>query len=114
LIGPLVVEAMDEGGGVLLQVKFETRVIHWRGPSPFFFAPMPLHHAEGLRRTAKLVTYGWGMIPVEARIGDVGFKSSLYPKDETYLLPLKADVRRKANITAGDLIAVDMTLQLRA
>ncbi len=51
------------------------------------------------------------MIPVAATIGDVVFKTSLYPKDEAYLLPLKANVRRRANITAGDVISVEMTIQ---
>jgi hypothetical protein len=94
--------------------RFETRVIYWRGPSPFFFAPMPPDRAEALRRVAKAVTYGWGMVPVEARIGAAAFTTSLFPKDETYLLPLKAAVRRQADVTAGDLVVVDMTLQAPA
>ncbi len=89
-------------------------MIYWRGPSPFFYAPTPPDCAAEVRRVSKAVTYGWGMVPVEARIGAVVFKTSLFPKDETYLLPLKAEVRRKADITAGDLIAVDMIIQAPA
>jgi uncharacterized protein DUF1905 len=95
----------------LVQFSFEATVIDWRGPSPFFFAPIPLQHAEEIRRISKLVTYGWGMIPVEATVGAVVFRTALFAKDETYLLPLKADVRRRANITAGDSIFVAMTIQ---
>ncbi len=102
---------MGAGGGSLARLRFETRVIHWRGPSPFFYAPIPRQHVEELRQLSRIVTYGWGMVPVEAQIGDVVFSTALFPKDETYLLPLKAAVRRKTNITAGDLIAVDMTIQ---
>ncbi|HEX3407604.1 MAG TPA: DUF1905 domain-containing protein [Caulobacteraceae bacterium] len=91
--------------------SFEATVIYWRGPSPFFYAPLPAAEAEEIRRVAKFVTYGWGVIPVEATIGEVTFTTSLFPKDGTYLLPLKVAVRRKANITAGDVIAVEMTLQ---
>jgi hypothetical protein len=93
--------------------SFETRVIYWRGPSPFFYAPTPAEYADEIRRVAKAVTYGWGMIPVEARIGGVAFTTSLFPKDETYLLPLKDAVRRQTNVTAGDVITVDMTIQPR-
>jgi hypothetical protein len=92
-------------------ISFEATVIYWRGPSPFFYAPIPAAQAEEIRRVSKFVTYGWGVIPVEATIGDVTFKTSLFPKDGTYLLPLKVAVRRKADITAGDVIAVEMTLQ---
>jgi len=95
-----------------VELSFETRVFYWRGPSPFFFAPIPAERVEEVKRVARAVSYGWGMIPVEARIGEIGFKTSLYPKDETYLLPLRVDVRRRANVTAGDVIAVDLTIQL--
>jgi uncharacterized protein DUF1905 len=100
-------------GDPLAEFSFETRIIHWRGPSPFFYAPIPPRHLEELRRVARAVTYGWGMVPVAARIGSVAFTTALFPKDETYLLPLKAAVRRRANITAGDLIEVEMTIQPR-
>jgi hypothetical protein len=102
---------MDSGEGPLPRFSFEAEIIHWRGPSPFFYAPIPKSHAEELRQAAKLVSYGWGVVPVEAAIGGVVFKTSLFPKDETYLLPIKAEVRRKANITAGDAISVELTLQ---
>ena len=95
----------------LVRFRFEADVIHWRGPSPFFFVAIPAEHVSELRGVARAVTYGWGMVPVEARIRDVAFTTSLFPKDETYLLPLKVAVRRKADITAGDRIAVEMTIQ---
>jgi len=99
------------GRASLVRFEFAAKVIHWRGPSPYFYAPIPPQYGAEIRQVSKLVTYGWGMIPVAAAIGGVVFHTSLFPKDETYLLPLKADVRRKANITAGDSILVDMTVQ---
>jgi hypothetical protein len=92
-------------------ISFEASVIYWRGPSPFFYAPIPAAESEAIRRVAKFVTYGWGVIPVEATIAGVTFKTSLFPKDGAYLLPIKAAVRRKTNVTAGDVVAVDMTLK---
>jgi hypothetical protein len=94
-----------------VQFRFEATVIDWRGPSPFFFAPIPQDLAADLRQVAQLVTYGWGMIPVEAAIGGVAFKTSLFPKDNTYLLPIRVAVRRKTGVTAGDSIMVEMALQ---
>jgi hypothetical protein len=51
------------------------------------------------------------MIPVEVTIDDVVFSTSLFPQGDTYLLPLKLEVRRKTNITAGDAISVQMTIR---
>jgi Domain of unknown function (DUF1905) len=102
---------MDADGEPLARFSFETQIIEWRGPSPFFYAPIPAQYVDELRQLAKIVSYGWGVAPVDAQIGDVAFKTSLFPKDGGYLLPLKADVRRRTNITAGDLIAIEMTIQ---
>jgi hypothetical protein len=102
---------MGANSDSLFELSFETTVIYWRGPSPFFYAPIPPQHVDDLRRVSKAVTYGWGMVPVEATIGGVFFKTALFPKDATYLLPLKDTVRRKANITAGDVIDVDIVIR---
>ena len=91
--------------------RFRGEVIEWRGPSPFFFAPLPADRAREIRKISRLVTYGWGVIPVDATINGVTFSTSLFPKDETYLLPIKAAVRRKAGVTAGDRIEVEMAVQ---
>jgi hypothetical protein len=93
---------------------FETMVIEWRGPAPFYYAPVPAEHAADIHALRKLVTYGWGMVPVEATIGGVTFTTSLFPKNGTYLLPLKDAVRRRAGITADDSVAVKMTVQSAA
>jgi ribosomal protein L25 (general stress protein Ctc) len=102
---------MDDGARSLDRFNFEAEVIYWRGPSPFFYAPIPPQHVERLRRAARAVTYGWGMVPVEVTIAGVAFSTALFPKDDTYLLPLKVAVRRKTNITAGDVVSVEMTVQ---
>ena len=91
--------------------SFEAEVIHWRGPSPFFFAPLPAKETEEIRRISKRVTYGWGMIPVEAEINGVVFTTAMFARDDTYYLPLKDAVRKKADVTAGDKIAIEMTVQ---
>jgi hypothetical protein len=93
-------------------IRFSATVIEWRGPAPFFYAPIPAEHAADIRRASKIASYGWGVIPVEAVIGGVSFTTSLFPKDDTYLLPLKVAVRKRCNVTVGDTIEVAMTIQL--
>ena len=100
-------------GNSTLQFQFEAEVIHWRGPSPYFFAPIPAQHGEEIKKVAKFATYGWGVIPVKATIAGVTFGTSLFPKDGSYLLPLKDAVRRKCNLTAGDPISASIAIRLR-
>jgi len=102
---------MSADADPLLDLSFEADVIVWRGPSPYFFAPVPATDADEIQRVARAASYGWGVIPVQATIGETTFTTSLFPRDGTYLLPLKDAVRRKVEITAGDRIAVAMTVR---
>ena len=54
---------------------------------------------------------GFGSVKVEGRIGDVTWRTSVFPLNSGgYLLPVKADVRRKAGIGAGDEVTVELEL----
>ena len=63
-----------------MQFTFAARVIEWRGPSPFYYLPLPDEGSADIREVAAMATYGWGVIPVIARIGDIEFKTSLFPQ----------------------------------
>ena len=96
-----------------MRFVFTGRVIEWRGPSPYYFVPVPDEESADIREVAALASYGWGVIPVEARIGDVLFTTSLFPKDGGYLLPLKNAVRKPQGLAADDEVRVEMTIQLQ-
>ena len=60
--------------------------------------------ASGIRR-------GFGSVCVEATVNGVTWKTSIFPqKSGGYILPIKADVRRRANIAAGDEVTVGLKL----
>lgn len=104
---------MGVGGIDGMRFVFTGRVIEWRGPSPYFFVPVPYEESADIREVAAMASYGWGVIPVEARIGEVEFTTSLFPKDGGYLLPLKSAVRRSQGLGAGDELTVEMTVRLQ-
>ncbi|MEV6014111.1 MULTISPECIES: DUF1905 domain-containing protein [unclassified Streptomyces] len=95
-----------------MEFDFSGPVIEWRGPSPYYFVRLPDEESADVREVAAMATYGWGVIPVEARIGEVVFQTSLFPRDGGYLLPLKAAVRKPAGLSAGDDVTVGMTVRL--
>ncbi|UYM05730.1 DUF1905 domain-containing protein [Solicola gregarius] len=97
--------------GPAMDLSFSGRVIEWRGPAPYYFVPVPDEECEDVRALATVASYGWGVIPVVARIGDVDFETSLFPKDGGYLLPLKDAVRKPATIGEGDEVRVQMAVR---
>ena len=80
---------------------------YWRGPSPYHFVTVPDDECAGIRDLAKVVSYGWGVVPVEVQLGDTVFTTSLFPKDGGYLVPIKDAVRSSERVDDGD------TVQLR-
>jgi hypothetical protein len=103
---------MPADADLLLSLAVEAEAIHWRGPSPYFFVPLPPAGAAQLKAVSRAVSYGWGMVPVEAEIAGHVFATALFPKDGTYYLPLKDEVRDRTGVTAGDRVA--LTLRVRA
>lgn len=81
-------------------------MIQWRGPAPYFFVAVPAEHVGELRYAAQLASYGWGVVPVEATANGVSFRTSLFPKEGGYLLPLKASVRKAGGIGPNDVVHV--------
>lgn len=93
--------------------EFVAEVWEWRGPAPFYWASLPEHLCAEIHDGAVLTSYGWGAIPVEARIGATTWETSLLPKDGGYALPLKTAVRRAERIELGDDVAVSLRVAPR-
>ena len=85
-----------------MDVEFSGEIISWRGPPPYFFVRMPDAEARRLRSISSLVTYGWGVIPATIRIGVTEWRTSLFPKDGGYLVPIKDVVRHAEGLSEGD------------
>jgi hypothetical protein len=93
-------------------MEFSGKVWFWKGPSPWYFVTVPDEECGQIEATSAFVTYGWGMIPVSVRIGQTDWTTSLWPKDGTYIVPLKAAVRRAEAIEEGDVVTVRLTVDV--
>ena len=83
---------------------------HWRGPAPYYFVTVPAETSARIEEVASAVTYGWGMVPVLARVGNTEWQTSLWPKDGGYVVPLKDAVRRAEDLEEGELVTVELTV----
>ena len=93
-----------------MDLEFSGEIIHWRGPAPFYFVTVPDEQSAAIEAVSSLVTYGWGAIPVKARIGRTDFTTSLFPKGDLYLVPVKAALRRAERLSLGDSVTVQLHL----
>ena len=74
------------------------------------FLTVPAGQAMEIRLEGMAARRGFGSVRVEAAIGGVRWRTSLFPDSKSggYVLPLKADIRRRAHIAAGDDVTVEI------
>lgn len=82
----------------------------WSGGS-WHFITVPPEATDEIRVHSLLNRGGFGSVKVEATINDVAWRTSVFPlKSGGYLLPVKKEVRCKADIAAGDEVTVSLEL----
>jgi hypothetical protein len=94
-----------------MHIEFDATIWYWRGPSPWFFVTVPDKQCDELRAISGFVTYGWGMIPAKVRIGKTEWTTSLFPKDGSYIVPIKASVRKAEDLDEGDKVTVQLEVR---
>ncbi|MFM6977383.1 MAG: DUF1905 domain-containing protein [Micrococcales bacterium] len=92
----------------MISLKFSAEVIYWRGPAPFYFAPVPEAQVKKIKEISSQLSYGWGVIPARVKIGKTEFTTSLFPRQGGYMVPIKNVVREAEGLDVDDKIVVQL------
>ena len=95
-----------------MHLEFSGEIWFWRGPAPWHFITVPEDGCGALEAVAAVATYGWGMIPVMAEIGETQWKTSLWPKDGSYIVPIKTWVRKAQGLELGDVATIRLAVDV--
>ena len=92
----------------------KAKVWLYPGNSAWHFASVPKDISEKMKKKYGSSAKGWGSLPVNAKIGASTWKTSIFPdkRSGTYLLPLKAGIRKKEEIFDGDTIQLSLAILL--
>jgi hypothetical protein len=84
----------------------------WTGENgSWHFVTVPEELSDEIRAHCLAAMRGFKSARVAATINDVSWRTSVFPmKSGGYFLPVKAEVRRKAGIAAGDVVSVELEL----
>ena len=96
-----------------MTLTFTSLLWIWRGEAAgrWYFVTVPDDQSADIKAHAFGSPRGFGSVEVEARIGDVKWRTSVFPLNSGgYLLPVKAEVRKKAALAAGDEVTVELEL----
>ena len=94
-------------------IAFTSLLWIWKAEAAgrWYFLTVPDELSAEIKAHAFGSPRGFGSVRVEATIGDVTWRTSVFPLNSGgYLLPVKAEIRRKASIAAGDEVSVELNL----
>ena len=85
------------------KIKYQFTSPVWQYPSPkggWYFVSLPIAISNEIRENFKKQEEGWGRLKITAKINSTEWKTALWfdTKLKTYLLPLKAEIRKKEHL----------------
>ena len=94
----------------MIEGEFESVVRRWSGEAAWYFAPLPPDLADDIR--SRVAHVGFGSVRVTATIGATTWSTSVFPDkgSGSYVLPVKASVRKAERIDDGDPVTIHLAL----
>jgi len=95
--------------------KVKGRIWLYPGQSAnWHFLSIPKKESGEIKEAYKSMRKGWGSLPVSVTKGKTTWTTSIFPdsKSGTYILPLKAEIRRKENLFDNDICTVKLLIMV--
>jgi hypothetical protein len=94
--------------------SFKAQMWLYPGPAAWHFITLPKDVSGRIKKTFAEMAKSWGSLPVKAIIGKTSWETSIFPdtKADAYLLPVKAAVRKKEGIAAGDTVNIAVSVRI--
>jgi hypothetical protein len=92
--------------------KTEAKVWLYPGPAPWHFVTIGKKLSSEIDKKFGIFKRGWGSLPVSVKIGKSEWRTSIFPdkKSGSYLLAIKAEIRKKENIKIGDNVLIEFEI----
>jgi hypothetical protein len=94
----------------MMRYEFRAKMWLYPGKAGWRFITLPKKASRGIRKLTAGMTRGFGSVRVAATIGST--KTSIFPdtKSDAFLLPIKADVRKREDLEDDCAIVVVIEL----
>lgn len=94
-----------------IQYEFSAKIWHYSttvGMSGWVIVCLPKELASEIRENLKSLEEGWGRMKITAKIGNTEWRTAIWfdTKNDTYLLPLKAEIRKKERLEIDQTVEV--------
>lgn len=87
-----------------IRYEFKAKVWQHSLPGGWYFVSLPIELSKEIRENLKWQEEGWGRLKASAKIGITEWETSIWydKKQKTYLLPLKAEIRKREKIKTSE------------
>lgn len=94
--------------------RIRAKVWLYPGMAGWYFVTLPRSQSQAIKSLFGVMQRGWGSLPVTVTAGKTSWATSIFPDQRAgaYLLPLKAEVRKKERIAAGDSITLWVEIRI--
>ena len=93
-------------------IHYQFSAAIWKHSSPdgWYFVSLPRHISKEIRKHLQWQEEGWGRMKATVEIEDMRWKSSIWfdTKHDTYLLPVKSSIRKKAGLEVNKTVDVNI------
>lgn len=98
--------------GKLKKYAFKGKIWKHKGASSWHFVTLPPKVSSIIRKAHGLSEEGWGRLKATASIGNCKWQTAIWfdTKAKSYLLPIKAEIRRKERAIEGSQVSVSLYL----
>lgn len=83
-----------------IKYEFTARIWQYQGNGGWHFVSLPQEIGKEIRDHLKFEEEGWGRMKATAKIGNSQWETAIWydTKHNTYLLPIKAEIRKKEQL----------------
>jgi len=103
------------GGGIaMLRYEMQAEIWVYPGKGGWHFVTLPMDFAARIKAAMTGLARPWGSLGVTAVIGKTRWRTSLFPDKASgsLLLPVKASVRQREGLQAGDMPTLTIEIEL--
>ena len=94
--------------------KIRAKLFKWTGSAAWHFIRIDKKTSEEIKDNFGMYARGWGSLPVNVKVGESVWKTSIFPDKETYLLPIKSKIRKAENIQEGNELEIYLEISVNS
>ena len=93
-----------------IKYEFSTKMWKHSAPGSWHLISLPKNISKEIRENLKWQEEGWGRMKAVAKVGQFDWETAIWfdTKMNTYILPVKVEIRKKANLVISKKFNIEI------